>query len=400
MRILLFDPFHGAAGDMIIASLLDAGADMQSVIDVMTSVVARPDITRVDRCGIKSLKIDTNAQKSHRNLNDVIEIVKKSTASKEAVEMAIRVFERIERGETKVHGAHTHFHEVGADDAIADVLGACTAFLSLDFDLVHIKPLNVGAGFVITQHGKYPVPAPATQEILQESGLLTIYDSDISTGELCTPTGAALLSEFYCGNKHLPSGKIIKTGYGAGTNNPKDTPNVLRTVILESDEKEDELTDTVEILETNVDDVSGEILSYTMQKVMAEGARDISSVPVIMKKGRIGYLIRIICLKGESQKFVRILSEELGTLGIRHFQAVHRSVLKRTFEDIKLDINNSVHIINVKTGWIEGRPVTFKAEFEDARKCAEKTGLPIKQIAIMAESAAIKQITEDNIIEN
>ncbi|MDD4126785.1 MAG: nickel pincer cofactor biosynthesis protein LarC [Methanomicrobium sp.] len=388
MRILLFDPFHGAAGDMIIASLLETGADRQSVIDVMTSVVAKPDIFTVKRCGISALKIETNAQKTHRNLNQVVEIVNKSAASKEAINMAIRVFERIARGETTVHGKLTHFHEVGADDAIADVLGACTAFLSLNPDSVYIMPINTGGGFMMTEHGKLPVPAPATVEILKESGLDTILGNSQNAGELCTPTGAALLSEFFTGNKYPPEGKITASGYGAGTKDPKDTPNVLRTAIIETNEK---ISDTVEILETNVDDVTGEVLAYTMQRIMDAGARDISSIPVIMKKGRSGFLIRVVCSQGDSQIFVKILSEELGTLGIRHLQAIHRSILKRTFEKATLSINNENYIINVKIGWIDEKPASVKAEFEDTRICAEKTGLPVKQIAIMAENAALRQ---------
>ncbi|MDD3407347.1 MAG: nickel pincer cofactor biosynthesis protein LarC [Methanomicrobium sp.] len=391
MRILLFDPFHGAAGDMITASLLSLGADKKSVTDAMSSVVAEPDISTVDRCGISALKIKTNAEKTHRTLGEVLEIVNKSNCPKDAMDMAVRVFERIARGEERIHGKMPHFHEVGADDAIADVIGACTAFLSLKPDLVYIKPVNLGSGFVISEHGRMPVPAPATLEILKESGLDVISGSDINDGELCTPTGAALLSEFYSGNKSCPQGKIMATGYGAGTKDSKNTPNVLRTAIIEETKDSDE---TVDILETNVDDVTGEVLAYTMQRIMDEGARDISSIPVIMKKGRHGFLIRVICSQNDSDKYVKILSEELGTLGVRHIKAVHRSVIKRSLERTEISIDGKKYDINVKTGWIDNMPSGFKAEFEDTGKCAKKTGLPIKKIAKMAEDAAAEKINK------
>jgi len=390
MKILLFDPFHGAAGDMIIGALLSLGADKESVEDIMSSVVAKPDFKTVKRCGISALKVETNAKIIHRNLNQVMEIVENSAAPKDAIDMSKRVFERIERGETAVHGKITHFHEVGADDAIADVLGACTAFLSLMPDAVYIKPINLGDGYVMTEHGKMPVPAPATAIILMESGLKTISGNSPKDGELCTPTGAALLSEFYQNNKFQPDGRILSVGYGAGTKDPKDAPNVLRAAIIESDTS---CKDIVEILETNVDDVTGEVLAYTMQRIMDEGARDISSIPLTMKKGRSGYLIRVICSTGDSDKFVRILSKELGTLGIRHMQAVHRSILKRTFEEVKISINDEIYTINVKIGWIEDKPANIKAEFEDARTCAQKTGLPVKEITKMAENIAQKRLS-------
>lgn len=389
MKILLFDPFHGAAGDMIIGALLSLGADRKSVEDAMSSVVTKPDFTIVKRCGISAIKVETNAKKTHRNLSQVMEIVENSTAPREAIDMAKRVFERIERGETRVHGKVTHFHEVGADDAIADVLGACTGFLSIMPDAVYIKPINLGEGYVITEHGRLPIPAPATVEILIESGLKTISGNSPQDGELCTPTGAALLSEFYQNNQCHPDGKIVSVGYGAGTKDPKDSPNVLRAAIIESDTPN---SDVVEILETNVDDVTGEVLAYAMQRIMDEGARDISSIPITMKKGRSGFLIRVICSPGDSDKFVRILSEELGTLGIRHMQAVHRSILKRTFEEVKLSIKGETYIVNVKIGWIDEKPANIKAEFEEARICAQKTGLPIKEITLMAENIALKNV--------
>ncbi|MBP5474869.1 MAG: DUF111 family protein, partial [Methanomicrobium sp.] len=187
----------------------------------------------------------------------------------------------------------------------------------------------------------------------------------------------------------MPHGKIIASGYGAGTKDLPRSANVLRAMILESDSREENFVD---ILETNVDDVTGEVLSYTMQRILDAGARDVSDAPLLMKKGRSGYLVRVICVPGTAPKFVHILSEELGTLGIRNIKAVHRSILHRTFEEVKLLINDETYLINVKIGWIDDAPATFKAEFEDVKKCALKTGMPMKNIAAMAENLALEQI--------
>ncbi|MBQ4415509.1 MAG: LarC family nickel insertion protein [Methanomicrobium sp.] len=436
MKILLFDPFNGIAGDMIIGALIAAGADSEAVRSAMSSVVAEPVFKPVVKHGISAVKVETNAERTHRNLDEVIEIVLRSSASKEVKDMAVRVFHRINAGETAVHGTVTHFHEVGADDAIADVIGACTAFLSINPDTVSVRPINLGCGYIRGEHGTMPVPAPATVEILKKSGLATFTDTDNETGELCTPTGAALISEFVeyrngavsetgaedsCGSNpsqshhhsqsqsqsqyqshphcHSPSpspmpqvmphGKIIASGYGAGTKDLPRSANVLRAMILESDSREENFVD---ILETNVDDVTGEVLSYTMQRILDAGARDVSAAPILMKKGRSGFLVKVICVPGTADKFVKILSEELGTLGIRHIKAVHRSILHRTFEEVKLVINDETYLINVKIGWIDDAPATYKAEFEDVKKCALKTGMPMKNIAAMAENLALEQI--------
>ncbi|MBP5083546.1 MAG: DUF111 family protein, partial [Methanomicrobium sp.] len=265
MKILLFDPFNGIAGDMIIGALIAAGADSEAVRSAMSSVVAEPDFKSVVKHGITAVKVETNAERTHRNLDDVIEIVLRSSASKEVKDMAVRVFHRINAGETAVHGTVTHFHEVGADDAIADVIGACTAFLSINPDAVAVRPINLGCGYIHGEHGTMPVPGPATAEILKKSGLETFMDTDTETGELCTPTGAALISEFVAYRSGadsetagetaaampcMPHGKIIASGYGAGTKDLPRSANVLRAMILESDSREENFVD---ILETNAE---------------------------------------------------------------------------------------------------------------------------------------------------
>ncbi len=196
MRLLIFDPFHGAAGDMITGALLDCGADRETVMRAMAAVVAEPSVTEVTRAGIRALKVDTKATPAHRTLAEVMERLDEAApcVPAPALAMARRVFERINAAEEEVHGAHVHFHEVGADDAIADVVGACTALHSLAVDGVAVLPITLGHGTATGSHGIFPVPAPATAAILQRTSLVVTPGDH--AGELCTPTGAALLAEF------------------------------------------------------------------------------------------------------------------------------------------------------------------------------------------------------------
>lgn len=391
MRILVFDPFHGAAGDMITGSLLDLGADLRSAIKAMSSVVAMPDIERVDRCGIMATKVTTNSGHSHRTLEDILNIVDSADAPEDAIEMAKKVFSRISEGEEQVHGKTTHFHEVGADDAIADVIGACTAFYSLKIDAAVVLPVATGRGEIKTSHGFYPNPAPATLEILK-NGSVSIKFTD-EEYELCTPTGAALLSEFKSTEIKNPiTGPVQSIGYGAGSRNPQDSPNILRTYIIESEQCGD---DMIDILETNVDDATGENIAYVIQQLIDAGAADACAIPVIMKKGRPGYIIKVICSGANADGLVKILSRELGTLGVRHMQNIHRSIIERKIIETGFSHNNSTYNIRVKIGFIDGVPATVKAEYEDLKKAAASCGLPLKTIARSAENEALIK-TEKN----
>lgn len=387
MRILVFDPFHGAAGDMIIGSLLDLGADREIVIKAMSSVVAVPEINRVKRCGISAINIKTNSGHSHRTLEDVLEIVGNADAPKTAIEMSKRVFKRISDGENQIHGEKAHFHEVGADDAIADVLGACTAFGSLNTEATVVLPVATGGGYIESEHGRYPNPAPATLAILKDGNIpVKLTDED---SELCTPTGAALLSEFKKGDLTDISGPVQNIGYGAGSRDPEDTPNVLRAYIVES---ENPTQETIDVLETNVDDATGESIAHVIQQLIEAGAADACALPVVMKKGRPGYIIKVTCKSPDAYKMIKILSEELGTLGIRHMQNIHRSILDRKIVEIAFPYDNSTYDVRVKVGYIDGVPVTVKAEYEDLKKAAASCKLPIKTIARYAEDEALKKI--------
>jgi len=394
MRLLIFDPFHGAAGDMITGALLDCGADRDTVMRAMAAVVAEPTISGVTRAGIRALKVDTKATPAHRTLADVMERLDRAAphVPAPALAMARRVFERINAAEEEVHGAHAHFHEVGADDAIADVIGACTALHTLAVDGVKILPITLGHGTATGSHGIFPIPAPATAAILKGTALVATAGDH--AGELCTPTGAALLAEFSTLDPGTTGGYTIHaTGYGAGSRDPRHAPNVLRVMLVETTAAGDALPeDTVDLLETNVDDVSGEVIAHAIARFMEAGARDAAAVPVIMKKGRPGFLIRVISLPETSGRLAEVMALELGTLGIRCIPAVHRFIADRTIEEIEIEIAGKRRKIPVKCGWMHGSVYTLKAEFEPSRDLAVEIGVPVRDVVRIVEERAWHQV--------
>ncbi len=380
---------------MITGALLDCGADRDTVIRAMASVVSEPAITRVTRAGIRALKVDTRSTPAHRTLADVEGRLDEAAASvpAPALAMARRIFRRINDAEEEVHGHHVHFHEVGADDAIADIIGACTALHTLAVDRIQILPITLGGGTGTGSHGTFPIPAPATAAILKQTRLATISGSH--TGELCTPTGAAILAEFATlAVNDLPAYTITATGYGAGTRDPKHTPNVLRAMIVETagTVAGGMPEDTVDILETNVDDVSGEVIAHAIALFMDAGARDASATPIIMKKGRPGFLIRVISLPDTSAVLAELMARDLGTLGIRCIPAVHRFIAERTIEEVDIEIAGKHRKIPVKCGWMHGSVYTLKAEYEPARKFAAEIGVPVRNVLRLIEDTAWERV--------
>ena len=389
MRVLIFDPFHGAAGDMITGALLDCGADRDAVVRAMAAVVAEPSVSGVTRAGIRAIKVDTKATPAHRTFDEVMERLDDAAphVPAPALAMARRVFARINAAEEEVHGSHVHFHEVGADDAIADVIGACTALHLLAADGVKVLTITLGHGTTTGSHGVFTIPAPATAAILKRTDL-TVAPGD-HAGELCTPTGAALLAEFSTLDPGTVGGYTIRaTGYGAGSRDPRHAPNVLRVMVVDTMGAGEEMVqDTIDLLETNVDDVSGEVIAHAISRFMEAGARDATAVPVIMKKGRPGFLIRVISLPETSARLAELMALELGTLGIRCIPGIHRFIAERTIEEVEVEIRGEIRRMPVKCGWMHGRIYTLKAEFEPARIWASELGLPVRDVIRAVEAA-------------
>ena len=392
MRILVIDPVAGAAGDMLVGGLLAVGADCEVVTRAMASVVAEPTIEQVDRAGIKAMHVRTHAACTHRSLDEVLERVDSADASCDAIALARRVFLRLHAAESRVHGEdHVHFHEVGADDAIADVLGASTALLSLGVDGVAVMPVPFGPGTVDGAHGAYPLPSPATVALLSDSGIEARLEPGDGS-EVLTPTGAALLAEFQTFSwRALAPFTVTAAGYGAGTRNPPGKPNVLRVLLVETRSMDG---DHVEVLETNVDDVTGEVLGHAIVRLMETGARDAQAIPALMKKGRMGYLVRVVCRPEDGPKCARVLAEELGTLGVRSTPYIHRFIAERTVEPIPVTIGTETRHIDVKHGLLDGKVYTSKPEFEQVRDWATALGLPFRAVSRVVDESVGRRVTE------
>ncbi len=392
MRILLIDPFHGAAGDMIVGSLLSLGADREAVENAMRSVVDEPIIREVNRGNIRGLQVDTRAGMEERSLEEVLERVASSNASPTAQRMAERIFRRIHVAEEEVHGPPVHFHQVGADDAVAEVMGACVALESLQVEGIQVLPLALGSGTVQTAHGILPVPTPATAEILRNSNLTVISEGK---GELCTPTGAAILAEFGARRMDPPGPvRVRAVGYGAGSREDPVSPNILRTMLLETAEEIPH--DVMDILETNVDDVTGEVLGYTLDRLMEEGARDACIVPLLMKKGRPGHMLRVISDSSRSDHLAALMATELGTLGIRRFPAVHRLVIERRVISVPVEIRGDTRTIEIKCSWKGKSLLALKPEYESCKAWASELGMPLREVMRRAENAAWLQIQKES----
>lgn len=386
MRVLFFDPVHGAAGDMVCGALLDLGADAGLVTAAMRSVVGEPSVSVVTRAGIRAVSVDTQATPAVRTPGEVISRVREADAPESAIEMACRVFSRIAAAEEEIHGRLAHFHEVGADDAIAEVIGACTALCSLGVDAVATAPVPVGGGTVETHHGTYPVPAPATLAILKRSGIPVIYGPP-GDGEICTPTGAALLAEMVTlPEKARPRGRVVAAGYGAGDRDFPSVPNVLRAVLLE--DLPGARDDSVDVLETNVDDATAEVIAACSETLMAAGARDVCIIPCTMKKGRPGWLVRVVCLPEDGERLSAILARETGTLGIRCLESVHRFVAGREVTEVSITLNGETYQVPVKCAVFDGSVYSCKAEFSRVREVAQRASVPAREVARMAEEVA------------
>ncbi len=399
MKAIVFDPFSGASGDMLVGTLIDLGADREAVVSAMTSVNicdVGVDIERISRCGITATRVKVTANDAgDRSYYDVVKVVDESGLDNKIIEDVVSVFKRIASAESIVHGKPLEdmiFHEVGSADAIADVIGACTALHDLDVNNLEVysTQVSVGGGFTECGHGRLPVPAPATMQILQESCL--IWRGGPVERELLTPTGAALLAHYvrHC-LPFYPKMRVYEVGYGAGDYD-MDVPNALRSVI--ADIPDDLVYDDVEMLETNVDDVTGEVLGYLIDDLLSYGALDISVIPATMKKGRSGHVIKVVCKPADSVMLAGRIMRQTGSLGVRILPVRHRLIALRRSQTISVEINGEKYNVSVKIATdAKGNLIDVSAEFDDVIRVAKQSGVPIKQIIRMAEDAAMNYIS-------
>ena len=323
----------------------------------------------------------------NRTYAEVVELVK-SMGLPSAVERdALAVFELLGEAEASVHGTDiddTHFHEVGADDAIADVVGAALLFEDLDVEHVVTTPLAAGGGEVSMSHGTYPVPAPAVVELAERADW-SLRGGPIDR-ELLTPTGAAVLAHFADGVDTVPTLDVSDSGYGAGGYDFDEYPNVLRAIV--GDGAGGLSRDAITVLETNLDDATPEVLGGLQESLAAVGARDVTILPATMKKSRPGHLVKVVVKPEDAQRVARRLAEETGTLGIREHGAGHRWIADREYESVDVEVDGDFYEVTVKLGRDdEGDVFDVSAEYDEAAAVARETDLPVRTVIERAERA-------------
>ncbi|HEY3244830.1 MAG TPA: nickel pincer cofactor biosynthesis protein LarC [Phycisphaerae bacterium] len=375
-RIAYFDCFSGAAGDMIVGALLDAGASIEELRgDLAALRVAGFTIeaAKVRKQGFAATKftvhLDPSVEKPHRHLKHVRAIFESSGLAEAVRRPALRIFERLAEAEARAHGSaleSVHFHEVGAIDAIVDVAAAVLALQRLNVERVLCSPIPTGSGTVTCAHGVMPVPAPGTAELLRN---VPIAPSD-EEAELTTPTGAAILTTLAESYGPLPAITFSALGYGAGTREGQTRPNLLRVFI--GDEPAGTESDEIVVLQANLDDVSPQIVAYAQERLFAAGALDVYCQPIYMKKMRPGQVLTVLCDASKVRELEDVLFAETTTFGIRRHTA-QRSKLSRTHDIVKTRYGD----IRMKVGRRGARVLTAAPEFEDCRAAAlaHKTAL-------------------------
>ena len=386
MRTLYFDCFAGISGDMTLGALVGAGVDPHALKENLALLgVEGFEVTfdAADRSGISAVRAHVRVEHEphqHRHLSDILKIIDGSRLSAGVKEGASKIFRRLAEAEARVHNVpveRIHFHEVGALDAIVDVVGACIGFELLGIERFVCSPLHVGSGTVEMEHGRFPVPPPAVAELLRDA---PIYSTDIK-GELVTPTGAAIVASVCESFGPLPLMRVSGTGYGAGKREYQNFPNVLRLIVGETEEAEGE-DERLLMVETNIDDASPQVVGHLMELAFARGALDCYFTPVQMKKNRPGVLISILCPLRERDAIFKLLFEETTTIGARYYE-VGRRALAREIIEVETEFGK----LDVKVARISGRVVGATPEYEHCRVAAERAGVPLRVVEAAARAA-------------
>ncbi len=380
MKTLYFDCFAGASGNMILGALVALGVDEKELIEqikLLNITDFEIEFRAMDKSGISAIHADVKVphEHAHRHLHTIEKIINDSRLDEKIKRRAIEIFTRLAEAEAKIHGIDVqkvNFHEVGAMDAIIDVVGACIGFEILGIEKFVCSKIHVGSGFAKMAHGKFPIPPPAVAELLQNA---PIYASEIE-GELITPTGAAIIATVCDEFGNLPEIIVEKTAYGAGTRDYKDFPNALRLILgdVQSPKSKVQSPHLLQI-ETNLDDVSPEILGFVMEKAFDLGAMDCWFTPIQMKKNRPATLISILCKPSEKEKFINLLISETPTLGVR-VSEVERICLEREISSVETKFGE----IPIKIARFGEKIVNIKPEFEILREIAKRENLPLREV--------------------
>jgi len=382
MRILYDDCFAGISGDMNLGALIDLGVDPDYLISELRKLNIEGfhlQIQKDIRRGISGTKatvvVENPDNEKHRHLRHVEELINQSALSPEVKSLSLKIFDLIAVAEAKVHNIskeRVHFHEVGALDSIADIVGAAICLDSLKVDKVMSSPIQLGGGMVKCAHGIMPVPAPATALIVQ--------DVPVKTGlvqhEATTPTGAAILVgtvDEFTGQIDFP---ILKTAYGIGQRDVSEVPNVLRVYLSDTTDSADQTTEeTAWMLECNIDDMNPEWYEHLFAKLFEAGASDVFLTPIIMKKSRPANKLSVLCSKNIIQELKAIIFQNRPPFRVREYQ-VSKTVLRRQEKEIETELG----IVRVKCSSFQGKEICFKPEFDDLKRLATEHGISLKEV--------------------
>jgi uncharacterized protein (TIGR00299 family) protein len=402
MKTLYFDCFSGISGDMTIGALLDLGLDL----DYLKSELRKLPVdgyelhaSRVVRSNISAMKFDVVVGRHHHDhhhdndhhhhhhhkASDILAMIRQSPLRPGAKRIAEAIFTKLAVSEGKVHHISpedVEFHEVGAVDSIVDTVGAAIGFDAIGIDRFVCSPINVGSGFIHCQHGIYPVPAPATADLLRNA---TIYSRHAEV-ELVTPTGAAILAAVVNEFSLLGGAAVERIGYGAGTKQFQDFPNCLRLMVYEdrvdrAREHDAPSVDTIVVIEANIDDMTPQNLSYVSERLLGAGALDVMTAPVQMKKGRPGHLLQVLAPHNRREALEELIFLETTTLGLRYHTA-SRSTLERE----SVVVATAYGEIPVKVSKRNGQVMNVAPEYEDCARIARAQNVPLKDV----QSAAMK----------
>jgi uncharacterized protein (TIGR00299 family) protein len=380
MKLAYFDCFSGISGDMTLGALVDAGCAVEQLRAELRGLqVPGWELTaeKVWKNGMAAtyVKVVTEDQSKHRSLSAILEILEKSQLGSGVRERAGAIFRKLGEAEARVHDApleKIHFHEVGAVDAIVDIVGACVGFHALGIEKFACSPLNVGGGTAKMAHGVLPVPAPATANLLQGK---PTYSNGVQK-ELVTPTGAAIVTTLCDSFGPQPAMSVWAIGYGAGTADLEGQPNVVRIMVGETAEKSVAgFDEEIAVVEANLDDMNPQIYGYFLEKALGAGALDVYTTPVQMKKNRPGTLLTVLCKPADTNGLMSLIFAETTTFGVRTYRA-QRRVLPREWVNVGTEFGE----VRIKLSRVNGRILHVAPEFEDCRKLAVEKNVPLQRV--------------------
>jgi pyridinium-3,5-bisthiocarboxylic acid mononucleotide nickel chelatase len=396
MKILYYDCFSGISGDMNLGAMIDLGVDEKFLLNELEKLKLngwKLIVEKDQRHGIGGTKVtikQTRHEHHHRHLSDIDKIIRSSALDEAVKELSMKIFMKIAVAEASVHGISVekvHFHEVGAIDSLIDIVGAAICFNSLKVDEVHVSVVELGGGMVKCDHGKLPVPAPATAEIIRN---IRSKKGGVDF-EATTPTGAAILAAL--GNVYDSSVQfsILKTAYGIGHKDHPEVPNLLRVFLGETAVSNEPGHEAV-LLECNIDDMNPEFYEHVSEKLFNAGASDVFLTSIIMKKGRPGIVLSVICEKEKTDKLKEIIFTESTTLGIRTIP-FRKDTLQRSFETV----DTSLGKVTFKRSFYKGIEVSCKPESDDCRRIATESGMPVKEVfaRLVSEAGNLKKNIND-----